>query len=114
MGQLAETTRERYGEMGRFLGHVTTLSSGSIVVLATFAEKFSGKGPTWLLAVSAVGFAAAIALGLVCWICTISLLNDDARVGPMPRIAAGSLFGTGAAFAVALACLAVFAAYAVT
>lgn len=45
--------------MGRFLAHITTLSSGSIVVLATFAESFSGKGPAWLLAVSAVGFALA-------------------------------------------------------
>jgi hypothetical protein len=114
VGQLAETTKERYGEMGRFLAHITTLSSGSIVVLATFAERFSGKGPTWLLAVSAAGFATAIGLGLVCWICTISLLHDDARATPMRWLASRSLFGTGAAFAVALACLAVFAAFAVT
>ncbi len=115
MPPLSETSRFRFVEIGRYLAHVNTLSAGSIVVIATFAQKFHGQGPGWLLAVSVAGFAAAIAAGVGASISTLALMQDNLRPDdPAANWAAGLFAASAVLFGAALACLATFACIAVT
>jgi fatty acid desaturase len=107
---LNDDERLRFTEISRWGAHVTTLSAGSIVIIATFAEKFEGRGPGVLLAIAAVGFALAIAAGLVSSLFIVLSIGDE----QYPEVSFGALLVMGLAFIVALVSLAVFAAYAVT
>jgi hypothetical protein len=115
--ELTEDERLVFTETGRYLAHVNTLSAGSIVVLATFADKFAGRGPSWLLAMSALGFAVAIATSLLSYAFTIAVVESahtpDVRQ-LMERSGERFLATCLGAFGLALGCLAVFAALAVT
>lgn len=111
---LSETTRFAMAEAGRFLAHVNTLSAGSIVVIATFAEKFRGQAPGWLLAASVIGFAIAIAAGIACSALVLALIDDDEPDPTTQLIATVAYVATACSFWAALAFLAAFAALAVT
>jgi len=106
----------RLVEAAHFQLHVTTPSSGSIVVLATFAEKFKGQGHTWLLALSAAGFIIAIAVAVLTALTVIGLIHDvePQQDAAMRRrsVVAGVL--AASAFAIALASLGIFAGCAFT
>jgi len=60
-------------EVIRFLTHMDTLSAGSIVVIATFAEKFSGRAPGGYLAVAVSSFAFSI------WLQFVRVLHGNRR-----------------------------------
>jgi heme/copper-type cytochrome/quinol oxidase subunit 2 len=67
---------ERLHEVADFydyLKHLTTLSTGSVVVLVTFAEKFT-KAPKWnfLFGVSLSFFLASVVFSLVCMLFVLS------------------------------------------
>jgi len=115
-----ETDLLRFQEAGKYLTHLNTLSAGSIVVLATFADKFHNRGPGWLLAIAALGFAFAIAASLVAYYALTRILQFTAaemRAGEYFWF--GGIYGVGFKvagflFVLALFCLALFAAIAVT
>ena len=111
-----ENWRSYIAETTRFLAHIATVSAGSIVVIATFAEKFSNRGPDRLLAVAAVGFAVAIAGTLAAYAAAISIYEaaSESEVDRVTTIVAFAMAISFIAFALALTCFAVFAAYAVS
>jgi hypothetical protein len=111
--RLTEDDRHRYTEIARFLVHIDTLSAGSILVLATLAEKFEGAGPSWLLAVSVFGFALTIIVSLLCYLATIGFMSHQEPSEGEINFASFSLITACIAFAIALSTLAVFAAFAV-
>jgi hypothetical protein len=111
--KLSDDERVRFTEMSRWAAHVTTLSAGSIVIIATFAEKFEGRGPGFLLAIAAVGFAATIVAGLATAQFTIWKIGVRGNLDlVIPMLL--SLLVTCVAFVIALVSLASFAAIAVT
>src|SRR5689334_1487014 len=61
-----------------YLKHITTLSTGSIVLLATFAEKFP-KDAAWrpLLGVAMGGFLASVLAALVCMFFSIRHRSEE-------------------------------------
>lgn len=56
-----------------FLKHLTTLSTGSVVVLVTFAEKFT-NAPNWkfLFGVSLIFFLASVISSQICMLFVLS------------------------------------------
>ena len=108
--------RRRAEELSKWVVHVNTLSAGSIVILATFAEKFHDRGPGWLLAIAAIGFAVAIAAGLLGYTSMTAVWHwgIDARIDQRMNFVEWCFFVEMIAFGVALSCFAVFAAFAVT
>lgn len=114
--EVDENWRSYIAETTRFFAHINTVSAGSIVVIATFAEKFSNRGPDWLLAVAAVGFAVAIAGTLAAYLGVITVYEakSASEVDRITTLAAIAMAISFFAFALALACFAVFAAFAVS
>jgi hypothetical protein len=109
--------RERIAPISQFLTHVDTLAAGSIVVIATFAEKFQGRAPGGLLAISVICFAVAIVFSLFgFWV--LMAMHATADPNAPETLGGGSLavglIGTALAFVVGLVFLAIFAALAVT
>jgi hypothetical protein len=112
MAQHPDVERWALEEFGRLVVHMNTLSAGSIVVIATFADKFNGRGPGWPLAIAVAGFALTILACLFAYVGIVLFSKSPRRLDDEAlEIAFGWAF---IFFAASLVSLAIFAAIAVT
>jgi len=109
-----EDDRAQLLEIGRYLTHINTLASGSVVVIATFADKFRGDGPGWLLVASLVFFALTLFAGLFAMLINIGIMGTARESDTRLNLFAWFTIFALLAFTVALVCLSVYAAIAVT
>ena len=96
-----------------YLKHISTLSTGSIVIIATFLEKiFSNSEWKWLVVVSLIGFLCSVLFSLVSFT-SISLSHIFWEDGGEPKdwiqaMGFYSTFATWLSFGIALATFTAF------
>lgn len=79
MADKSDDTKPKSGDLSRlpsfydYLKHLTTLATGSIVLIATFAEKFPRTSSwRWLLSIAMATFLLSVLSSLVCMFFTLS------------------------------------------
>lgn len=97
-----------------FFKHLTTLSAGSIVIIATLLDKaIQTPQAKWLIVGSIVSFLISVLSGMTVYFFLIILspIHSDADApSPSERVIAVSLIGGLGGFFVGIVCLGIFAA----
>ena len=90
--------------------HLTTLSSGSIVILVTFLDKLA-KYSQWqaLITISLVGFLVAIVGSIIVMLSTARTVRRNETTDQLPDVLGNISYAVAVGgFAIGVVCLAVF------
>jgi hypothetical protein len=103
----------RQNQVAEYLRHITTLSTGSVVIISTFLEKIFTR-PVWKAAivVSLAGFILSILAATIVY--SLALVyeratSDRESPGWVALVGGGSLFGTWIGFLIGIVGLSAFA-----
>ena len=99
-----------------FFKQLISLSTGALILLATFADRFAGNAPTWLAVVAVCGFIITIVSCLVVKLLLIDNMVTDNRVPLLDEDARGnataaSVLASWVSFVVAIVFLGIYAAF---
>ena len=103
--------REQIKLYVEYLRHLTTLSTGSIVLIVTFLERLFSK-PLWKVAVviSLVGFMVSVLASIVVYTVTIWFPSENFRKSNrLAGIHGLGIIFTWAGFLIGILCLGIFA-----
>jgi hypothetical protein len=104
---------ELFKAMADYLKHVTTLSTGSIVLITTFLEKLFAK-PEWkiIVVVSIVGFMVSVLSSMIAYTILIlyeNPLNSEETPTWAAQLGTFGMFSTWIGFLIGILTLAIFA-----
>lgn len=110
MAEIGSHKIEFYKSFFDYLKHLTTLSTGSIILLAAFLEKLFSQ-PKWkiLVAVSLIGFVLSVIAAVIAHTLMILSFEADEQSDQEGNVVMFSLFAIWLGFLIGIVSLAIFA-----